>query len=468
MSSLPHPATKASSKLSLRRTLRLSVIDGLVAMPIVTMSLPVNVFLAALFTKGLHLPKTDIGLITSLPFFCNFLQVFFSPFISRVLSPRMTTVWFASIHCVTWAVVAVLLSYVPVHDSETTTRWLSLWFFVSSLAAAVAGIGWNQWVQELVPARLRGKYFGRRNGLLSFSNTAFLLLAGWALETWNYSVEVFQGVIAGAVFLRLFSLRWLYQMPESPEPVKPDRDIKAELKTVQASRSLLAFVAFGAIWSFAANMFGPFYHVFMFEKLEMSALQISLLAVIAAFGGALSLPAWGQLLDRFGNKSVMTLSLLLWQVQNLFWCFLGPENKEWLYWMWLAGGTVSAGFVLGQFTLLLKLIPVEAKSLAIGVNLAVTSIIAAMAPISGGWILTWALARWPEAEFQVYHVCFLAQPVIASLGALLLLRVREPAARSFTSVVGAMRNIRTLSGIFGMSFLVNYVFYRDEKAKSGR
>ncbi|WP_404423206.1 MFS transporter [Nibricoccus sp. IMCC34717] len=461
--SVSQSPSKPRKTLSLRRTLKLSVIDGLVAMPIVTMSLPVNVFLAALFTKGLHLEKTHIGLITSLPFFCNFLQVFFSPFLSRRLSPRVTTVWFASFHCVTWAAVAVLLSFLPIHDPAAATRWLSFWFFASSLANAFAGIGWNQWVQELVPTRLRGKYFGRRNGLLSFSNTAFLLGAGWALETWQYSVGVFQVVIAVAVFLRLFSLRWLYLMPESPEPVRADRDLKAEIQTVKNSRSLLAFVAFGAVWSFSANVCGPFYHVFMFEKLELSALQISLLAVIAAFGGALSLPAWGQLLDRYGNKSVMAVSLLLWQVQNLFWCFLGPENRDWLYWMWLAGGTVSAGFVLGQFTLLLKLIPVEAKSLAIGVNLAVTSIVAAVAPITGGWLLTWALARWPDAEFTVYHIGFLAQPVIASLSAFILLGVHEPQARSFTSVVGAMRNIRTLSGIFGMSFLVNYVFYRDER-----
>jgi hypothetical protein len=30
-------------------------------------------------------------------------------------------------------------------------------------------------------------------------------------------------------------------------------------------------------------------------------------------------------------------------------------------------------------------------------------------------------------------------------------------------VFGAMRNFRTLSGVFGLSFLVNYVFYRPQK-----
>jgi hypothetical protein len=37
------------------------------AMPIVTMSLPVNVFMTALVAKAFMLPKTTIGLISALP-----------------------------------------------------------------------------------------------------------------------------------------------------------------------------------------------------------------------------------------------------------------------------------------------------------------------------------------------------------------------------------------------------------------
>jgi hypothetical protein len=108
------------------------------------------------------------------------------------------------------------------------------------------------------------------------------------------------------------------------------------------------------------------------------------------------------------------------------------------------------------------LIPLEAKNLAIGVNLAVTSLVAAIAPITGGAVLTWALARWSD-PFAVHHVCFVVQPVLALVGAILLLRVHEPRASSLTMVFGAMRNIRTLSGIFGLGVFVNYVFYRATK-----
>jgi hypothetical protein len=41
--------------------------------------------------------------------------------------------------------------------------------------------------------------------------------------------------------------------------------------------------------------------------------------------------------------------------------------------------------------------------------------------------------------------------------------VHEPQASSLTMVFGAMRNIRTLSGLLGLSFLTNYIFYKAER-----
>jgi len=299
---------------------------------------------------------------------------------------------------------------------------------------------------------------------LQISTLTFMLGAGWILARWDYSILAFQLVVAVAVFMRVFSLRWQWQSPTRPlrHASVPQLPIREQLRVVLRARSLLVFIAFGAIWSFAANCFGPFYHVFMFEQLNFTALDVGIFFTLSQLGGALSLPAWGRLLDRFGNKSVMTFSLILWQTQYLAWCFITPENNGWLYVMWTWAGMTSAGFVLGQFTILLRLIPVQAKSLAIGVNLAATSFVAAIAPIIGGWVLSRALSQTDDA-LSVYHWCFLLQPILALLGCALLLRVHEPQASPLTMVFGAMRNIRTLSGVLGLDFLVNYVFYRPVK-----
>lgn len=451
----------AQRKADLARSFRLCTADGLVAMPLVTMSLPVNVFITALVTKAYVLPKTEIGVLTAMPFVANFLQIFAAPFIARWRPPKTVTVVAASIHLALWVVLGALLPLIPRENPVAAAYWLILWFFVSSCFAAIAGVSWNSWIQEWVPARLRGKYFARRNAYLQFSTLTFLFAAGWALAHWNYAIPAFQAVIGVACLIRIYSLYWQWISPTQPLPQAqaPTISFGAQVDVLSRSRSFLLFVLFGSVWSFAANCFGPFYHVFMFEQLNFSAFDVGILSTLTALGGALALPAWGRLLDRFGNKPVMTFALIVWQLQNFLWCFITPDNRSLLYGMWVFGGLTSACFILGQFTLLLRLLPVEAKNLAIGFNLAVTSLVAAIAPIVGGAVLQWALPRW-QNDLAVYHLCFLLQPLLSLVAAGILLRVHEPAAGSLTMVFGAMRNIRTLGGVLGLDFLINYVFYR--------
>jgi len=125
-------------------------------------------------------------------------------------------------------------------------------------------------------------------------------------------------------------------------------------------------------------------------------------------------------------------------------------------------GFTWAGFTLGQFNLMLKLIPPEAKITAIGLNTAVTSIITAIAPILSGGAITWALHRGVD-PLKVYHWAFVLQTLPALLSAFLLLRVQEPKASPLSTVFGAMRNIRTLGAMLSLTFLANYVFVKPVK-----
>jgi len=460
-SAAPAKATAARHKADLLRSLRLSIIEGIVAMPVVTMSLPVNVFMTALVAKAFVLSKAMIGLISALPFAGNFLQLAVSTTLARRQPAKVTTVIFATLHLLTWIALAFLLSWLPRDDPHRAGWIIFWWFLVSSFMSAGGGVAWNAWMQELVPERLRGKYFGRRNAILQIAVLAFMLAAGWTLAHWDYAIPAFQGIVIGACVLRVFSVYWLWVSPTRArrEAIAPRLPLAAQFRVLREAKSLHAFILFGAIWACAANAFGPFYHVFMFEQLRYSAFDVSIFTTLSQLGGALSMPAWGQLLDRHGNRPVMVVSLILWQLNNVVWCFITPDNRVWLFMVWTIAGVTSAGFILGQFTLLLRVIPLEARNLAMGFYLAVVSLVAGLAPTAGGWLLGRQLAGGGDA-LAIYHWSFLAQPVLALLGCFLLLRVHERQASPLTMVLGAMRNIRTLGGVLGLSFLVNYVFFK--------
>jgi MFS family permease len=316
--------------------------------------------------------------------------------------------------------------------------------------------------------RLRGKYFGRRNRLLQVAQVSFLLLCGWLLGELGNSVRAFQVVLGFAVALRIGSV--LFQRRIQAETPIHDRaegklSWREQTAILFAIKPFLWLVAYGAAWGFAASTFGPFYAVFMYKELGMSVQDVSTIVILASLGGAASAPGWGALADRFGNKPVMLFCMIAWQLQNFLWCVLTPDNRWMLYGMWTFGGVVGAGFVLSLFNLQLKIIPAQAKTLAISANLAVTSLVTAMGPVIGGAVLERLLEGGTPALI-VYHRVFLVLPVTALLACLLLTRVHERAASPLSSVVGAMRNVRTLGGVFGLSILVDYVFIKRQPVRA--
>jgi MFS family permease len=200
----------------------------------------------------------------------------------------------------------------------------------------------------------------------------------------------------------------------------------------------------------------------MYRQLGLSVADVSVFIILNSLSAAVTMPTWGRLLDRYGNKPVMAAAILLWPAQYLLWLFLDRGNIWLLYGLWVWNGFTWAGFTLGQFNLLLKLIPPEAKITAIGLNTAVTSVFTAIAPMLCGGAITWALHRGWDA-MTVYHWAFVLQILPALLSALLLLRVQEPKASPLSTVFGAMRNIRTLGAMLGLTFLANYVFIKPVK-----
>ena len=201
------------------------------------------------------------------------------------------------------------------------------------------------------------------------------MASGWVLSRWEYSVAAFQAVIFGSAFLRVFSLRWQWMSPTRPHrraPGRPASRSAARSTSSARSGSFLAFVVFGAVWSFAANCFGPFYTVFMFDRVGFSALDVG------RRDRALARSAAPCRCPPGAASSTATATSRSWCSRSSSGssrCSSGassnPGNRAMLYVLWTWIGATSAGFVLGQFTILLRLIPPAAKKLAIGFNLAV-------------------------------------------------------------------------------------------------
>jgi MFS family permease len=450
------------STARLRHNLRNCIFSGVAAIPIGFLMQPGNFIISALLVGFFHLSPTVFGLIAALPFLGNFAQVFLMPAINRRFSPKTIGITFAGLQLLSWIILTILLPFLPKDAPATSGGWLTAVFALSALVSSIAGVGWMSWVREYVPARLLGKHFGRRNRLLQIAQITFLLVAGWLISRLDNALFAFQLLLGAACFFRIGSIYYQCRIQTPPAPAGHTENHhrwQEHLSVLIKHKAFVWFIAYGAAWGFASSLFGPFTTVFMYHELGLSVREVSTIVMLASVGGAVSAPAWGALSDRYGNKPVMLFCMITWQLINLFWGLVTAETSSLLYITWFLGGSVGTGFTLALFNIQLKIIPPQAKTLAISVNLAIASLATACGPIIGGRILQTLLAGQTPA-LEVYHRIFLVPPVLSLLACLLLIRVHENLAQPLSSVVGAMRNVRTLSSVLGIGIVTDYLFIR--------
>ncbi|WP_221030585.1 MFS transporter [Actomonas aquatica] len=448
-----HPVRK---RAVIRRSLKMSSFEAVLAMPLVYTGQPANLVLAALLAQGLKLDPGAYGLVVSLPFWCNMLQLFITPVLGRWFAMRSVFIWAIWLHIACWSGFASTLLIAPEWAMAHAVP-LSVGFVgAAGMVAAVMGVAWTAYMQAWVPARVRGKYFARRNRLAQASNFIFLLLAGWALM--NPSLDVLAGLILFACWTRAISAVVAARTQAAGDPVAPERvSWLKQWNDLRQNKRYLRSVVFVAAWMAVLNGFGAFQPVFMLTVLTDNAGVASLPLALSLLFGALALPAWGHLLDRYGARPVLFNAVALWALIGLPWMFVTKESQWLLYVVWAFTGAVNAGIVIGQLNLLMKLVPPECKALAVGLNIAAGSVGTAIAPILTGQLLEWVMAQgW--SDLRTYHAFFATMPFFA-IGVLILLRkVEEPRSAPVNHVLGALRNARTLGAALGLGFISQSLF----------
>lgn len=434
-------------------------------MPLVFMTMPGNFLVASLATGLLQLSEGSYGIIASLPAWCNIIQLFALPFMTRRASQKSICLAFSWVHLLCWALLAGSLPYIPHDGSWPAVVFMISLFGASSFAFAIVNISWTSWVQEWLPKRSRGKYLGRRNRILQCGTVLFLIAASQTIKAFAQMDLTlgFQWIIATGTGLRAISIV-LQQRIYSREEASLDRvgSLSSKFKIIRQRKSLFRFILFGAAFGLTANFMGPFFPVFMFKALGMAANEIGYAVIMATITGALSMPVWGKLIDRHGCRPSLIIALSSWMINGYLFFWTSPDTHWLVYLIFAIGGIFGAGFLFGSFSMLLKLVPQEAKTASISLNLAATSLAGALSPIAGGFLIEWAQTQ--SADFlSIFHTLSAIHHTLVLLTVLILFTINEPKSSSIRQAVGSMRALRQAGALLGLSYFMNYSFFKNRK-----
>ena len=189
--------------------------------------------------------------------------------------------------------------------------------------------------------------------------------------------------LAGIVLLR--------RVPPLPEPpaMREERSAREVIRTVLADRAFRPLLVYNVCFGFATHLCSPFFLAFALQGLGFTAGEVALLSATGLGTGALMLPLWGRVTDRFGNRPVL-LGCGAWAaVVPFLWVVLAHQSTPYsVFLIEVLSGAAWAGINLASANTLSKIAPRDHRRLAyVGTFSALSGSMVGLAPLLGGALI---------------------------------------------------------------------------------
>ncbi len=373
----------------------------------------------------------QIGLLASLPFLAQFAQIISGYLENKVGTRKKITLAGVYIGRQIWWVIVPVLFWAGNWRLEILLAVTA----ISGAAIMIATPEWMAWMADLIPEKVRGRYFGGRNSAIAVSTVITTLIGGLILDHFRgqkleqYGFAIIIGISCVASLGAAWNMRNLpdqfdtrarnaFHWPQLLEPLK-DRRFRPLLKAL-------------FVWNLGIGISAVFFAAHMINNLKMSFFEISIYSAIAAISGVIFNRAWGKLIDRFGSKPVVAVSAFAIALVPMIW-WLPRADFVWiLYFEAIYTGMVWAGFNLAAFNVPISYSPRERRTSYLAVFSVLTGAAFFLASVAGGVLAeTLDSVRIPLGQQTLinYHVLFAFSSVLRFLAAMLVVAYHEPAER---------------------------------------
>ncbi len=427
-------------------SLKYSTIEASFSVPMLNLTLPNLPFVVAFAAKALGWQAGAVGLMAALPHICNCVQPLLLALLSRRFSNYQLLVLTFSLGALPWG----LAGFLPVMGNARDAMFIGM-LLLGTFCSSVASVAWSAAITDLVPDRIGGRYFARRNLIFGAWTLIAVMTAGQVVQWQGNSLRAFSWIFCIAGMSRMMGLFFLSRM-KFPTAISTSRHrgiVLTDLASVLANPNYRKLCLFVGCWGLVLNAATPFYTVYLVESLNLGIGTVVKLTTVASLGGLLTLKAWGRLSDRFGNRPVLQVAALIWSLTALvMWSITRPGWTWQLFVGYLIVGAMTSGFQLAQFNLMIRLAPVDLRPAFVAVFLALTSFFTAMGPILGGTFLKVLPAQMGTLGGHVFlnfHLLFILSALGCMLAANLIQRVHEPAEQPLVNVWREMKRMRAFN-----------------------
>lgn len=237
-------------------------------------------------------------------------------------------------------------------------------YLVIALFTARAFIGnytvpaWTSLAADVIPERLRARYFASRNFAISGATLAITPLGGLLLDRGGMPGGFVAALLVSFVLGIGATIAYAH-IPEPASRTEESRPPKVRPRAILGNSRFTAFVGATFCLHFATMIAGPFFNVYLRNNLGASNFSIGWLSTASAAAGLVGQLVCGELMFRRGALWLTRVTMVAFPALPLMWLFIDAP------WMVLApnvlGGFVWAAFNLANFQLLLEVTDEETR-----------------------------------------------------------------------------------------------------------
>ena len=343
---------------AVRWAMRTGLVEGVLAQLFISVAFgTVITGLALLLGAG----SFALGILGAMPVFGSLVQVPAAWWIEQK-GERKRLALFGSMGRLLWVVPAVLL-FLPLPAGLKLTLFL-LALITGHAMLGVANNAWLDWMTDLIPAGVRGRYFGARqmlmNGVALVIGLGGASLVDWSkqsgAEAWAYALLLLLGALGGGLASFLLS-----KQPEPPMERQMSCGLRELITLPLRNAHFRGFARTFMVWQVGMGLGAPFFIAYGLTALGLPLRTMALMDATTAVAALLAQTQWGKLADRIGQRRVLQICMGLVAPTPFLWLLATPERVWPLFAAATIGGVMWSGLGMTQINRLMEQAPEEGR-----------------------------------------------------------------------------------------------------------
>ncbi len=350
----------------------------------------------------------QIGFVLAVSALVNLIQIVMALVMQRIRNRRvMVIICFTFFRCL-WVSAGLIPFFI---SPEWAIQVYTILFMMAFMCSAAGNVVWASLIGDLVPASVRGRYFGIRNTIIGAVGSIALYVGGQIMDRFPGG-QGFQILFWLCVGIVIVNTVLMFKYPNAPFVPSVETDSLKMIHKPFRDRKYLKSVIFLSVYLFIMNISVPFFPYVMLKILDLSYSSVSLIIVVHTIAIMVSNYVWGNLNTLHSNQRLLFYTLPFLALSCLLWgTLMFLPTMLVLILIHVVLGIGLGGFNQIAFNYIIGDTPKTERPMYIAVFSAFTGFFIFLGPLIGGRIYDWAknYAEW----IQIYGIS-------ASVGFLLL------------------------------------------------